>query len=143
MELLLPLFFLIPFVLVFASLGVWIWGLIDALLVPADVFYRTGSKVLWGVLIGVVGPLAAIVYFIVGRPDKPTRDWLKAQRLAGVDLRAYQYYNQPITGPGGPFQPHGPGPGYAPSGGPSVPASFPSPHPSSPPQGYPPSPPSF
>lgn len=97
------LFVLIWLVVVFGGLGVWIWGLIDSLSVPSDAFYRTGTKLMWGLLIGLMGPLAAIVYFAVGRPDPATRSWIAGQKRAGVDLR---FYGQPA-----PYvPPYGPGP---------------------------------
>ncbi|MEE8601008.1 hypothetical protein [Euzebya tangerina] len=90
---LLPLLFaLIWFVLVFGSLTVWIWALVDALTVPADVFYRSGSKLMWGLLIGLLGPIAGLVYFGAGRPHPQTRQWIRQQKQAGVDLR---FYGQP------------------------------------------------
>lgn len=148
MELLLPLFFVIPFAIIGVTFGVWIWALVDALQVPADVFYRSGSKILWGILIGVMGPIAAIVYFAAGRPDAATRQWLAQQREAGVDLRVYRVYDQPAMGGWGPRRPYGapPAPPYGPavndptSGyGHVAPSPGPPPAPGAPPPPWPPS----
>lgn len=95
------LFLLIPlfiFALVIGGLGVWVWALVDCLQVPADAFFRTGSKVLWAVLIGVLGLPAAVIYFLIGRPDSATKDWIKAQKRAGVNLSYYPAQVQPFHG---------------------------------------------
>jgi type VI protein secretion system component VasK len=97
--------------LVIGSLALWVWALVDCIQVPADAFFRNGNKVLWAILIGVLGLPAAVIYFLIGRPDKSTRDWIKAQKRAGVNLSYYPAQVQPLQGqsfqgqsfPGQPF----------------------------------------
>jgi hypothetical protein len=48
---------------------VTIWALVDAVSVSDDSMYRTGTKLIW-VLIILLGDLVgSIVYFAVGRPE--------------------------------------------------------------------------
>lgn len=94
------LFFVVFFLLVtafaIAATGFWIWMLVDAIQVPADQYYKGGSKVTWVLVIALLQALGALVYLLAGRPPKETREWLKAQRAAG----------QPVTGAaGGPVYP--------------------------------------
>ena len=51
-----------------ATIGVWIWSLVDAIRVPDDSSYRAGSKVTWVVVIAVTGLIGSVVYWVVGRP---------------------------------------------------------------------------
>ncbi|WP_370328217.1 hypothetical protein [Euzebya sp.] len=143
MELLVPVVFLIPLAFLGALLGVWIWALVDALQVPADIFYRSGAKVIWAVLIGVMGPIAAVVYLAVGRPDRATREWIAAQQAAGVDLRVYRVYDQGVARPQPPWPsqptPPSPPPGWGPAP-PPWPPGDPGRQGGAPP-GYPPGPP--
>ena len=51
------------------SVALWVWGLVDAASRPEWVFQRGGSnKVMWIVLIAVLGAIAAIVYLLSVRP---------------------------------------------------------------------------
>jgi hypothetical protein len=58
--------FILLFPLVF--LVVWIWALVDAIQVPNDSMYRSGTKLLWVLLIVFTGIIGAVIYFAVGRP---------------------------------------------------------------------------
>ena len=51
-----------------ATIGVWIWSLVDAIRVPDDSAYRAGSKVVWVVVIALTGLIGSAVYWVVGRP---------------------------------------------------------------------------
>ncbi len=51
-----------------ATIGVWIWSLVDAIRVPDDSSFRAGSKVIWVVVIAVAGLIGSVVYWVVGRP---------------------------------------------------------------------------
>ena len=48
--------------------GLTIWALVDAIRVPSDADYRTGSKVVWVLVILFLNCIGAVVYFAVGRP---------------------------------------------------------------------------
>jgi hypothetical protein len=52
---------------------IWIWGLVDALLVPDDSLYRSGSKVMWVCLIILLGFIGAVIYAAVGSPTGEER----------------------------------------------------------------------
>jgi hypothetical protein len=57
------------------ALALWVYALVDAISVPDDSMYRTGTKLIW-VLVILLAPLAgAIIYLAVGRPtvDRPSR----------------------------------------------------------------------
>lgn len=82
------LFFLFVTALAVAATGFWIWMLIDAVQVPTDQYFKSGTKVTWVLVIALLGALGALVYLLAGRPPKETREWLKAQRAAGAPLTA-------------------------------------------------------
>jgi hypothetical protein len=46
----------------------WIYALVNAISVPDDSYYRTGSKLIWVLVIVFTGWLGAIIYLVVGRP---------------------------------------------------------------------------
>lgn len=54
--------------LALAALGFVIWALVDALKVPEDSMYRSGSKLVWVLVILLGGFIGAIIYAVVGRP---------------------------------------------------------------------------
>lgn len=60
-------------VFIVAGLGLWIWALVDAIGVPNDSDYQSGTKLVWVLVIVLAGFIGAIVYFAVGRPDKGQR----------------------------------------------------------------------
>lgn len=51
-----------------AAFAVWIYALIDCLKVQDDSQYKTGSKVVWILVIVLGGCLGALIYLFVGRP---------------------------------------------------------------------------
>ena len=64
-----PELLVIPFGLLFVgAFVVWIWALVDAIQVPDDSMYRSGTKLLWVLVIVLTGIIEAIIYFVVGRP---------------------------------------------------------------------------
>ena len=66
-----PGLFLIPFgLLALASFVLWIWALVDALQVPDDSMYRTGSKLMWVLVIVLLHVVGAVLYLLVGRPER-------------------------------------------------------------------------
>jgi phospholipase D-like protein len=53
--------------------AVWIYALVDAIRVPSDDDYRTGTKLIW-VLVIIFGQLiGAIIYLAMGKPSSPSR----------------------------------------------------------------------
>lgn len=59
-----------PFALIsLAGLIFWVWALVDAIGVSDDSLYRTGSKLLWVLVIVFTGAIGAIIYLAIGRPE--------------------------------------------------------------------------
>ena len=54
--------------IVVAGLAFWIWALVDAIRVPDDSLYESGTKLVWVLVIVLVGFIGAIIYLAVGRP---------------------------------------------------------------------------
>ena len=46
------------------------WALVDAIRVPDDSGYRAGTKLLWVLVIALIGLLGAALYLAVGRPTQ-------------------------------------------------------------------------
>src|SRR5690348_15953461 len=62
-------FILIIIVIGVVSTALWVWGIIDAATRPDWVFERArSSKVMWIVLIAVLGVIAAVIYLLAVRP---------------------------------------------------------------------------
>jgi hypothetical protein len=49
--------------------ALWIWALVDAIRVPDDSMYRSGTKLVWVLVIALLGFIGAIVYLAAGRPS--------------------------------------------------------------------------
>ena len=64
------LLFLVFAVLAIDSFLVWIWALVDAIKVPNDSDYRAGNKIIWVLVIVVLGVVGGIIYLLVGRPQR-------------------------------------------------------------------------
>ena len=63
------LFIIVWLVIGVASVGVWIWGLVDCVQRPEWAYTASGSnKTLWIVLIAVLGAIPSIIYLTVVRP---------------------------------------------------------------------------
>jgi hypothetical protein len=60
------LFFLL---LAIAGTAFWIWALVDAIRMPDDAAYKSGTKLIWVLVIVLTGWIGALIYVIVGRPD--------------------------------------------------------------------------
>lgn len=52
-----------------AGIAFWIWALVDAIRIPDDSLYKSGTKLIWVLVIVLVGWIGAIIYLVVGRPD--------------------------------------------------------------------------
>ena len=63
----------VPFLLVLllgiAATVVWIWALVDCIQVPDDSMYRSGTKLIWVLVIVFATFIGSIVYLAIGRPD--------------------------------------------------------------------------
>jgi hypothetical protein len=59
-------------VLFLAGVGLWIYALVDAIRVPDDYSYRSGSKLVWVLVIVLAGFVGAIIYLLVGKPAEGT-----------------------------------------------------------------------
>ena len=66
-------FLLFIMVLGIGGLVLWIWALVDCIRVPDDRYYRSGTKLVWVLVIALLQGIGAIVYLVVGRPDKTVR----------------------------------------------------------------------
>ena len=61
--------FLIPLV----AFAIWVYALVDALTVPDDSNYRTGTKLIWVLVIVFTWVVGAIIYLVIGRPIREPR----------------------------------------------------------------------
>jgi hypothetical protein len=66
-------FFLFVVVLGIGGIVLWIWALVDCIRVPDDRYYRSGTKLVWVLVIALLQGIGAIVYLVAGRPDKKVR----------------------------------------------------------------------
>jgi hypothetical protein len=57
-------------ILGFAALGVWVWALVDAIKVADDSMYRSGTKLVWVLVIVFLQVIGAMIYLAIGRPAK-------------------------------------------------------------------------
>ena len=65
-----PELLIIPFGLLFVgSFVIWIWALVDAIQVPDDSMYRSGTKLVWVLVILLTQVVGAIIYFLIGKPS--------------------------------------------------------------------------
>jgi hypothetical protein len=53
--------------LVAAATALWIWALVDVLRRPAGA-YRSGSQLLWVLVIALTHSIGAVAYLLFGRP---------------------------------------------------------------------------
>lgn len=64
--------FLLRVVLPIAALVLLIYALVDAIRVPDDSMYRTGTKLIWVLVILFAQPLIGpIIYLAIGSPQTP------------------------------------------------------------------------
>lgn len=52
-----------------AGFVLWIWTLVDAVRVPDDSQFQSGTKLLWVLIIVLTGFIGSLIYLIVGRPQ--------------------------------------------------------------------------
>jgi phospholipase D-like protein len=61
-------FFLFFLVFVVGGLALMIWALVDAVRMPNDQSFKTGTQLVWILVILLAQGIGAIVYLLVGRP---------------------------------------------------------------------------
>lgn len=93
------MFISIFFVIWAVSLVVWIWALVDAIRVPEDRFYRSGTKLIWVLVIVLTQVIGAIIYLAIGRPDPSTRSALKLHGPPPLAVPPPPLGSIPPTGP--------------------------------------------
>ncbi len=57
------------FALWLGGLAFWIWTLVDAIRVPDDSQYKSGTKLVWVLVIVLASLIGSIIYVAVGRPE--------------------------------------------------------------------------
>jgi len=69
MEWAVPAIFLLFFtVFVLGGLGVMIYALVDAIRMPSDADFKSGTQLVWILVILLAQVIGAIIYLVVGRP---------------------------------------------------------------------------
>jgi Phospholipase_D-nuclease N-terminal len=62
------LFLLFFLVFVIGGIALFIYALVDALRMPNDAAFKTGSQLVWVLVIVLAQGIGAVIYLIVGRP---------------------------------------------------------------------------
>jgi hypothetical protein len=60
-------FTIVFLLLVAATTALWIWALVDVLRRPAGA-YRSGSQLVWVLVIALTHSIGAVAYLLIGRP---------------------------------------------------------------------------
>ena len=68
-----PIVFVLFAVLWAGGLALFIWALVDCVRVPDDRYFRSGTKLIWVLLIALTQLLGAIIYLAIGRPSPEVR----------------------------------------------------------------------
>jgi len=55
------------------GIGLWIFALVDCVRVQDDSMYRSGTKLIWVLVIALTQVIGAIIYLVIGRPEGGTR----------------------------------------------------------------------
>jgi Phospholipase_D-nuclease N-terminal len=55
---------------VLSQLGLQVWALADVLQVREDYRFQTGTKLIWVLVVLLLGCVGALVYFMIGRPRR-------------------------------------------------------------------------
>jgi len=55
------------------GIALWIFALIDCIRVPDDSMYRSGTKLIWIIVIVLTQVIGAIIYLVIGRPEPGAR----------------------------------------------------------------------
>ena len=54
------------------GIALWILALVDCIRVEDDAMYRSGTKLIWVLVIVLTQVIGAIIYFVIGRPEQGT-----------------------------------------------------------------------
>lgn len=60
-------FFLAFLVLTVGGFALWVWAFLDVVKKEEDWMFASGTKVIWAIVVGLSGPLGAVIYMAVGR----------------------------------------------------------------------------
>jgi len=55
------------------GIALWIFALVDCVRVEDDAMYRSGTKLIWILVIVLTQVIGATIYLVVGRPERGTR----------------------------------------------------------------------
>ena len=55
------------------GIALWIFALVDCICVQDDSMYRSGTKLIWIIVIVLTQVIGAIIYLVIGRPETGTR----------------------------------------------------------------------
>jgi hypothetical protein len=55
------------------GIALWIFALVDCIRVQDDSMYRSGTKLIWIIVIALTQVIGAIIYLVIGRPEAGTR----------------------------------------------------------------------
>jgi hypothetical protein len=62
------LFYLFVLVFIVGSVAVFIYALVDVIRMPNDAAFKTGTQLVWVLVVLLAQGIGAIVYLVVGRP---------------------------------------------------------------------------
>jgi hypothetical protein len=51
------------------GIALWIFALVDCIRVQDDSMYRSGTKLIWIIVIVLTQVIGAIIYLVIGRPE--------------------------------------------------------------------------
>ena len=54
------------------GIALWIFALVDCIRVEDDAMYRSGTKLIWVLVIVLTQVIGAIIYLVIGRPEQGT-----------------------------------------------------------------------
>ena len=54
------------------GIALWIFALVDCIRVQDDSMYRSGTKLIWIIVIALTQVIGAIIYLVIGRPETGT-----------------------------------------------------------------------
>lgn len=55
------------------AFALWVWTLVDVIQVPSDDRFRTGSQLIWVLVIVFTQIIGSVIYLAIGRPEPHQR----------------------------------------------------------------------
>lgn len=55
------------------GIALWIFALVDCIRVQDDSMYRSGTKLIWIIVIVLTQVIGAVIYLVIGRPEPGAR----------------------------------------------------------------------